>query len=380
MTNRAPKICFIESAAYAVLDGSIRASATGGESVQHTLLARGFAARGWDVSLISSDFGQEDGVVIDGIRVWKTFTRKEGVPVLRFLYPRLYRSWRALGKADADVYFQSCAGMMTGLLAKYVARRNRKMIFRIAHDTDCIPGEELIKFGRDRRIYQYGLRRADLISAQSATQAKLLQDNYNLSSTEVDMAAEIADEPDEAGRDIDVLWVNNFRAFKRPELLVDIAKQAPGVSFTMIGGKMQNEEALYDDVREAALQLDNVNFVGGVPYSEVNAYFARAKLFLNTSDSEGFPNSFLQAWVRRVPVISYFDPDQLIAGRGLGISVDTQNDFVAAISGLLGDEDERQEAGRRSRQFVVDRYSPDAIAVQYERLIAEQFGITIDGL
>ena len=121
-------------------------------------------------------------------------------------------------------------------------------------------------------------------------------------------------------------------------------------------------------------------FASGVPYSEVNAYFERARVFLNTSDSEGFPNSFLQAWVRRVPVISYFDPDQVIAAKGLGVSVDTQNDFVAAISGLLGDEDERQEAGRRSRQFVVDRYSPDAIAVQYERLIAEQFGITIDGL
>ena len=144
------------------------------------------------------------------------------------------------------------------------------MIFRAAHDTDCIPGEELVNLERDRRIYQYGLNRADLISAQ--------------------------------------------------------------------------------------------------------------RVFLNTSDSEGFPNSFLQAWVRRVPVISYFDPDQVIAAKGLGVSVDTQNDFVAAISGLLGDEDERQEAGRRSRQFVVDRYSPDAIAVQYVRLIAEQFGITIDGL
>jgi glycosyltransferase involved in cell wall biosynthesis len=376
MTSRARKICFIESAAIAVLDGSVRASATGGESVQHTLLARAFAKRGWDVSLISGDFGQENGAVIDGIQVWKTFARKEGVPVLRFIYPRLYRTWQALERADADVYFQSCAGMMTGLLAKFVARRDRKMIFRVAHDTDCVPGEELIRLGRDRRIYQYGLRRADLISAQSGTQARLLQDNYGLPSTEVDMAAEIPDDPDEAGRDIDVLWVNNFRAFKRPELLLDIARRMPEVSFTMIGGKMKNEEALYDDIQREALELDNVDFVGGVPYSEVNAYFERARLFLNTSDSEGFPNSFLQAWVRRVPVISYFDPDNLIADKGLGISVDTQDDFVEALSGLLGDDQGRQAAAQRGRQFVVDRYSPDAIAAQYERLIADRFGIT----
>jgi glycosyltransferase involved in cell wall biosynthesis len=153
----------------------------------------------------------------------------------------------------------------------------------------------------------------------------------------------------------------------------------PETSFTMIGRKMKNEESLYVETKEQALELDNVDFIGGVPYSEVNAYFERARVFLNTSDSEGFPNSFLQAWVRCVPVISYFDPDQVIAAKGLGVSVDTQNDFVAAISGLLGNDAARREAGRRSRQFVMDRYSPDAIAAQYERLIVEQFGITVDG-
>ena len=142
---------------------------------------------------------------------------------------------------------------------------------------------------------------------------------------------------------------------------------------------MKNEESLYDETREQALELDNVDFIGGVPYSEVNAYFERARVFLNTSDSEGFPNSFLQAWVRRVPVISYFDPDQVIAAKGLGMSVDTQNDFVAAISGLLDNDDARQESGRRSRKFVVDRYSPDAIAAQYEQLVAERFEIAFDG-
>ena len=45
----------------------------------------------------------------------------------------------------------------------------------------------------------------------------------------------------------------------------------PGISFTMIGGKMKNEESLYDETREQALELDNVDFIGGVPYSEVNA-------------------------------------------------------------------------------------------------------------
>jgi hypothetical protein len=76
------------------------------------------------------------------------------------------------------------------------------MIFRAAHDTDCIPGEELVNLERDRRIYQYGLNRADLISAQSATQVHALEENYGLRSVEVDMAAEIPQDPGDSGRDI----------------------------------------------------------------------------------------------------------------------------------------------------------------------------------
>lgn len=371
----APKICFVESQGYSVLNSKTRRSRTGGESVQHTLLARAFADRGWQVSMISQDMGQEDGVVIDGIQVWKTYKKTAGLPYLRFFLPRLTSIWRSLRNADADVYFQSCAGLMTGVVARFVARRNRKMVFRVAHDTDCMPGQQLINLERDRRIYDYGLRRADLISVQSNIQKSALDENYRLPSVVVDMVAEIPEDSEESVRDIDVLWVNNFRAFKRPELVLDIAKNLPGVSFAMIGGPMKGFEDLYEKVKDAASSIDNLQFVGAVPYSEVNSYFSRAKLFLNTSDSEGFPNSFLQAWVRRVPVVSFFDPDGFIAGKGLGISVKTQDDFEEALSKLLEQSEERLRIGERARQFVIDGYSPLAIVREYERIFRERLGV-----
>jgi glycosyltransferase involved in cell wall biosynthesis len=75
--------------------------------------------------------------------------------------------------------------------------------------------------------------------------------------------------------------------------------------------------------------------------------------------------------------VSFFDPDGLIAGKGLGISVDSQGDFEEALARLLQNDDERQQIGHRSRQFVIDRYSPRAIAAEYARLIAENFGISL---
>lgn len=373
--STAPRICFVESQAYSVLNPATKRSKTGGESVQHTLLARAFAQRGWRVSMVCQDIGQNDGIEVDGIRVWKTYKHTAGLPYVRFLYPRLTSMWRALRNADSDVYFQSCAGLMTGLVARFVASRNRKMVFRVAHDTDCVPGEQLINYERDRRAYDYGLRRADLISAQSDVQKSLLLENYKLPSTVVDMAAEIPALEADTRRDIDVLWVNNFRPFKRPELVLDVARNLRDVRFAMIGGAMKGHEDLFEEVRTGADALPNLDFVGAVPYSEVNSYFSRAKLFLNTSDSEGFPNSFLQAWVRKVPVVSFFDPDGFIESHKLGISVDTQQNFETAIENLLADEDRRLATGNRARQFVVDRYSSEAIVRQYEALIKKKFDI-----
>jgi glycosyltransferase involved in cell wall biosynthesis len=373
--KKMPGICFVEPQAYSVLNSDTRLASTGGESVQHMLLAREFAKRGWRVSMVSKDVGQRDGVVIDGVQVWKTYRQTAGLPFVRFLHPRLTSMWRAVRNADADVYFQSCAGLMTGVVARFVDSRSRRMIFRVAHDSDCIPDQQLIRIERDRRIYEYGLRKADLISVQSNTQAELLTNNYGLSSVEVNMVAEIPGLSTDSDRDIDVLWVNNFRAFKRPELVLQIAKNMPDVSFAMIGGSMKGHDDLFREVENEAATIDNIRFIGAVPYSEVNSYFSRAKLFLNTSDSEGFPNSFLQAWVRGVPVVSFFDPDGLIDSEELGISVDNQSGFEEALAALLRSDEARSRIGQHARQFVIDRYSSQAIVDQYERLIGERLFI-----
>jgi len=373
-----PRICFVESQTYSVLNPESSIISTGGEAVQHSLLAREFANQGWTVNVVCLDVGQEDGEYLDGITIRKTYRRRAGLPGFRFLYPRVFKLWQALKKADADVYYQSCAGFTTGVVAKFAKRHGRKMIFRVAHDTDCVPGQQLIKTSRDRWLYEYGLRSADLISVQSDVQAKALEKYYALPSVNVKMIVQSPKESLTGERDIDVLWVNNLRAFKRPDIVWDIATQLPNVNIVMIGGRMRGDEKLYQDTESAATKLPNLTFLGAVPYSEVNSYFARAKLFLNTSDSEGFPNSYLQAWIRGVPVVSYFDPDGLIASQRIGAKVATQNDFCEPIERLLRSAEERNESGARARQFANDNYSPAAIVQQYRELFESKFGVDPD--
>lgn len=367
------RICLVGADVYPVLNPALGEAYIGGESVQHTLLAKAFYHLGYDVFVVDKDYGQPEMESIGGVKVVKTFRENTGIPIIRFVYPRLTSILRALRKVDADVYYQSCAGMMTGVVAWFCKRQGRPFIFRTAHDTDCLPGQQLIRLWRDRKIYEYGLRNADIIAVQGVNQQDLLKKNYHLNSFPINMAVEIPnDETAESQKDIDVLWVNNMRPFKRPELTFELAKALPDYRFVMIGGPCGGLEGYYNKIRHTALDVKNLDFIGPVNYKDVNDYFLRAKVFVNTSESEGYPNSFLQAWIRGVPVVSFFDPDGLIVHNNLGYSPSTLENIAQRLENLLTNEAERLEIGKRAKDFVLRHYSPVNVANAYIRLLKER--------
>src|SRR4029453_7311730 len=160
----------------------------------------------------------------------------------------------------------------------------RRFIFRGASDSDCEPEHGRIRLWRDRRLFDYGLKRADLVAVQTQVQAQMLRNNHDPGSSQVNMLVET---PRRSGladdKDIDVLWMSNLRALKRPELVLELARQLPQVHFTLAGGAMPHPSGrtYYDDVKAAAAQLPNVTLPGAVRYSDSGQWFDRARIFLN---------------------------------------------------------------------------------------------------
>ncbi|HEU4645867.1 MAG TPA: glycosyltransferase family 4 protein, partial [Burkholderiales bacterium] len=209
------KICFVGQHNLSVLVPRYQDRTVGGEPVQQTLLARALARRGHDVSMVSADLGQADAMECGGIRVFKSFRPESGVPVLRFVHPRWTGLWSALRRADADLYYTSCAGMEVGLLALFCRRFGKRFVFRSASDSDCDSSRVLVRYARDRWLYGYGLRRADAILVQSTSQAETLKRSYGLASR---VAGMLVEPPLMApAQDLDVLWVGNIRRVKRPD-------------------------------------------------------------------------------------------------------------------------------------------------------------------
>lgn len=362
------KICIVGLDSYGMLSGEGDLRYIGGESVQHVLLARAWRDLGHDVSIIVHDEGQGPRRVVDGITAIAAHTRHGGIPGLRFFHPRASKLVSALSTADADLYYQSPAGVNTGFTAWFTRMMGRQFVFRVASDSDCEKEHPRIRFLRDRMLFDFGLKRADLVAAQTVHQQRMLRENHGIEAPVINMMVE---PPSRTGRpvekDIDVLWLSNLRALKRPELALELARQLPDVKFTLAGGPMPGGQTYFDDVAAAAKRLPNVTMLGAVRYADTGPLIDRAKIFLNTSSIEGFPNTFLQSWVRGVPVVSFFDPDGLVSRLQLGRIATTLDDMREGLRGLIDVPVYRENIGRRAREYALREFT-SGVAARYLEL------------
>lgn len=363
--SQPPHICFVGLGTLPLLTRE-HGTRAGGAELQQALLAKALARRGWSVSMVVADHGQPEGAAWDGVRTLKAYRPDEGIPILRFLHPRWTKLHAALRRADADIYYASCAGGQLAQVALCAHGRGRKVVFRVASDTDCDPRALLVRYWRDRMLYRWGLAHADLVLAQTPSQQQALARNFGRESRVVASLLETSGRrPPAAERDIGALWVGNLRPLKRPHLFLDAAARLPGLACHMIGGPMPGAEALYEEVRQRAASLPNVTFHGFVPQHEIASYFERALVFVSTSEIEGFPNTWLQAWSHGTPVVAFLDPERLLTQKRLGILVSGAHELQGAITRLAGDPREWQQASARGCRYIDARGGESELVSAY---------------
>jgi glycosyltransferase involved in cell wall biosynthesis len=372
-----PTICFVGLANLPVLTPEFAHHRAGGAELQQTLLAKALARNGLRVSMVVADYGQPDGAVYEGVKTYTAFHPDKGIPVLRFVHPRWSGLWAAMRRADADIYYTSCAGGHLGQIVIFARLYGRKVVFRVASDSDCDPGTLLVRFWRDKQLYRFGLRRADLVLAQTPKQRAALLSNYARDSRVVSSLTDTARRRRSfEDRDIDVLWVGNIRTVKRPEILLEIARRLPATRFHLIGGPMPRAQRLYDAVRGEALTIANVRFHGPVPYHEVGQFYERARVYVSTSDTEGFPNSYLQAWAHGTPVVAFLDPDRLLARHGLGRAPTSVEEMCTCIQALIADPHQWRATSLRSAQFMDSRFSEARMVAPYLQALSDLRALT----
>jgi len=347
-----PKVCIVGLANLRILAPEYAQGGVGGAERQQVMLAKALRRRGFDVSMIVHDEGQPDGCAWDGITTYAAYGALAGIPGLRFVYPRWTGLWSALKRADADIYYLSCASMQLGEAALFARWHERKVVFRVASDMDCDPRLPFMGDWRHKALFRYGLRHADAVLAQTRKQQGMLARLGRSSRVAAPLSDQGLRDLDREARDLQVLWVNNFRESKRADLLLELARRMPGVRFDMVGGPTFGHGPCFKRAERAAAGLPNVHFHGFMPYEQTAALYARARLLVSTSEIEGFPNTYLQAWASGTPVVAFFDPDETIARNRLGHVVRTLDEMQLVSMKLLADDVEWDETSARCRAYA----------------------------
>jgi len=296
------------------------------------------------------------------VRLVKLCRRDQGLRGVRFIHPRWTSLYAALARANADLYYYTLGDLALGQIALWTKTRGKKLIFSVACDTDCLANLPTLRSQRERILYRYGLKHCDAIIAQTKKQAELLWEQFALPSSILAMPSEGAAVLDrdriQAQRAIRVLWIGRITPEKRPHWLLDIAERLPQLEFEIVGAA--NTETDYSRrVVERAKAIPNVTVSGRVPYSEMSAVYSRVTILCSTSEYEGFPNVFLEAWSAAIPVVTTFDPDGLIATRGLGVVGATVDELAAAIERLAESRALRAEIGVAAQSYFAARHTLD---------------------
>ena len=369
---RKPHVCFLAPTTWPVLSGSTAIKVVGGAEVQQSMIAPALARRGYRVSMICLDYGQPDKSEVNGVTVYNMHKPDEGIPGLRFIHPRLTSLWRALTRVDADVYYQRTAAVYTAFMAHFCHRHGRKSIYAGASDVDFLPGKEDIRFARDKKIFEWGVRHVDRIVTQNEVQQKELFDNYGLEGAVIP-SCYVPPAGARADRGGYVLWTASVRPSKRAELALELARRLPNYRFVIIGGPDPDRKSqqYYASLVEAAKALPNVEMKGFVPFTEAENWFNGARLVLNTSLYEGFPNTFLQAWSRGVPTVAFIDTGSRTAdGAPVYDAVQDVAEASWKVERLMRDDILWREASQRVHAYYRDHHSIDATIDRYEREIA----------
>jgi glycosyltransferase involved in cell wall biosynthesis len=364
------RICLVAHFAYGALSGAT--GHIGGVEWQVSLMARWLARQGYTVSVLTWDEGQAEDVEIDGVHVLKMCRQDAGVKGLRFFWPKWTSLNAAMKRADADLYYQNCGEYVTGQVALWCRRHGRRFVYSVANDPDCDVRLPEMQKRRERILYRYGLGHADQVIVQTRRQQKMLWRGFGRDSVVIPMPCpgpsdvEYTEAMRERNGSQRVLWIGRICEQKRPDRLLDLAEACPDLRFDLVGPTTDTEYTRR--VCERAKALGNVTFHGPAAREHVSAFYRQAKVLCCTSDFEGFPNTFLEAWSWGVPVVSTFDPDALIAEKRLGRVGKDVAALTAGIREMLTAPNRWQAASRAARKYYTENHAMEVAMNKFEQI------------
>lgn len=339
----------------------------GGVEVDLYMLARLFQRLGHEVHVLVRSLAGETSREVEGLQ-------------LHALWPD-GRAWRspfhlwALGRRLGGLKPQLLVAELVSdysAVAGWLARRRAiPLIYRAANKRDWLLVAEPGRYDwRERLRFRLTLAGTRFYVAQTEEQARVLARVLPARRLRIIPNFHLPQEESlpEFGQRSGILWVGHLTRVKQPLRVAALAKLLPDIPFQLIAPTAaETEEA---GSREALRSLPNVRLLDSVPFARIQPCYNQARILLNTSLSEGFPNTFIHAMNGGTPLASVeVDPDGILSRAGCG-PLEADLPRLALELRRLHDEEELWGATRQRLELYREEHFAFApIEAAYRELL-----------
>ena len=355
-------ICFVSPKAYPLFNPDCK-GVFGGAEVDLYLLSTELAKdQNFHVTFITADYGQPAEEISENVTIIRSLDFK------RNALEGALRIWRALKKTDADLYMLETVSPGVPLAVCFCRLYGRAFVYRTASVLEC-NGQYVKEHGVPGRIFNWSLRRARAVVVQNKSDQENLLSTTGIKSLVIPNGHRFS-ELSSADRE-SILWVGRSDRIKGPMRFVELARNFPSERFVMICQKATGDTN-YDHLRDLAAKRPNLQFISHVPFDRIDAYFLNAKILVNTSVSEGFPNTFIQAGKCATAILSLnVNPDGFLTRYSCGVVCDgSEQRLDDGLRSLLG-HDRYVEIGQNGRRYAKEHHDISKIVAQYKEIFTE---------
>ena len=377
------KVCFISPLGYGLYRPE-SGYAFGGAEVQFFLLSRQLSAddsyKVFVLATVDGESGEEQHGNLTLIKrrgkgrlsICSQISRIH-IGVLKKYVAAFVEMKRELRSIDADIYLHMGASVEVGAYAIICRLLGRKFVYVVASSVDlCEPNGKVA--GPLKWLFPAGLRLADTVVCQTQEQLGWLRSRYQREGTLIRTGHVMPARPQKEDGKSTVLWVGRIEAVKRPELFVALAEYLPDEQLVMVIMCDTSGLDSLKQLKQRAATVFNLTMYENVPWNRIDDFFCRAKLFVNTSSYEGFPNTFVQAAMHGTPILSLsLDPDGVLAQHGIGRSANGSFERLVALSKqLCNSGDVRHKMGLLGIQYAEEQHDLNVSISKLKELICSR--------
>jgi len=198
---------------------------------------------------------------------------------------------------------------------------------------------------------------ADIVGVLTEHARQLVEQRFDKPTMFVDSSIMLPASSQVPSKNGHILWVGRNVPLKRPWEFMRLAQALPQYPFVMVAppGVPEMTRLMAFEAKD----IENLTYIEGMPWNELQELYASARVVASTSATEGLPNTLIESAAHGIPYVSLsLDFQGIFDEHDSGLCAEGDFDrFVQMLDTLMTDDERADLMGanaRRSAELLWD--------------------------